>query len=114
MRLAVSSSHSHSGGGGVGIIGGSAGGQTVVKALLDYGHFFKVGVADCGCHDNRVDKLWWNEAFLGRYDHDRRQAYDACSNVMNAHKLSDDVKLMLVVGERCEATHISVFIAVHV
>ena len=50
---------------GVGIIGGSAGGQTAVRALLDHGDFYGVAVADCGCHDNRVDKVWWNEAFMG-------------------------------------------------
>ena len=23
--------------------------------------FYKVAAADCGCHDNRMDKIWWNE-----------------------------------------------------
>lgn len=101
---------------GVGIIGGSAGGQTSVRALIDHGDFFKVAVADCGCHDNRVDKLWWNEAFLGLpsttgtnasdvdsdsgTDANNGDAYDACSNVLNAGKLPEHAKLMLVVGER--------------
>ena len=71
-------------------------------------------MADCGCHDNRVDKTWWNEAFLGppkgfRYHDDDdpdeeeddddddddddgkeeggRDAYEFCSNVVHAARL---------------------------
>jgi dipeptidyl-peptidase-4 len=51
--------------GRVGIFGGSAGGQNTAHALLHYGEFYKAGAADCGCYDNRVDKLWWNEQWLG-------------------------------------------------
>ena len=43
---------------GIGIIGGSAGGQSAARAVLDHGDFYAVAVADCGCHDNRVDKIW--------------------------------------------------------
>lgn len=49
----------------VGIYGGSAGGQNTAHALLLHGEFYKAGAADCGCYDNRVDKLWWNEQWLG-------------------------------------------------
>ena len=49
----------------VGIFGGSAGGQNTAHALLLHGDFYKAGAADCGCYDNRVDKLWWNEQWLG-------------------------------------------------
>ena len=49
----------------VGIFGGSAGGQNTAHALLLHGAFYKAGAADCGCYDNRVDKLWWNEQWLG-------------------------------------------------
>ena len=49
----------------VGIFGGSAGGQNAAHALLLHGAFYKAGAADCGCYDNRVDKLWWNEQWLG-------------------------------------------------
>ena len=49
----------------VGIFGGSAGGQNTAHALLLHGGFYKAGAADCGCYDNRVDKLWWNEQWLG-------------------------------------------------
>ncbi len=49
----------------VGIFGGSAGGQSSTGALLMHGDFYKVAVSDCGCHDNRMDKIWWNEAWMG-------------------------------------------------
>ena len=51
--------------GRVGIFGGSAGGQNTVHALLLHGDFYRAGAADCGCYDNRIDKLWWNEQWMG-------------------------------------------------
>jgi dipeptidyl aminopeptidase/acylaminoacyl peptidase len=51
--------------GRVGIFGGSAGGQNTAHALLRHGDFYRAGAADCGCYDNRVDKLWWNEQWMG-------------------------------------------------
>ncbi len=78
----------------VGIYGGSAGGQNALRALLDYPDFYQVAVADCGCHDNRIDKLWWNEQWLGWPVDD---AYARSSNVADAWKLKG--KLLLMVGE---------------
>ncbi|MGE3563042.1 MAG: prolyl oligopeptidase family serine peptidase [Phycisphaerales bacterium] len=78
----------------VGIFGGSAGGQNALGALLHHGDFYKAAVADCGCHDNRVDKLWWNEAWMG-WPVD--ESYERSSNVTHAHKLVGD--LLLIVGE---------------
>ena len=49
----------------MGIYGGSAGGQNALGALLFHGDFYKAAAADCGCHDNRMDKIWWNEAWMG-------------------------------------------------
>lgn len=49
----------------VGIYGGSAGGANAMSALLHHGNFYHVAVADCGCHDSRMDKIWWNEAWMG-------------------------------------------------
>ncbi|MCA8940178.1 MAG: DPP IV N-terminal domain-containing protein, partial [Planctomycetes bacterium] len=40
----------------VGIYGGSAGGQNALRAMLAHGDFYKAAAADCGCHDNRMDK----------------------------------------------------------
>ena len=78
----------------VGIYGGSAGGQNAMAALLWHHDFYKVAVADCGCHDNRMDKIWWNEQWMG-WPVDK--SYEESSNVVNAHLLEG--KLMLVVGE---------------
>ncbi len=78
----------------VGIYGGSAGGQNAMRALLDYNDFYQVAVADCGCHDNRMDKLWWNEQWMGWPVDD---AYARSSNVDDAPKLKG--KLLLMVGE---------------
>jgi len=78
----------------VGIYGGSAGGQNAMRALLDYNDFYQVAVADCGCHDNRMDKIWWNEQWMGWPVDD---AYIRSSNVADAHKLKG--KLLLMVGE---------------
>jgi dienelactone hydrolase len=77
----------------VGIYGGSAGGQNALSALLHHGEFYKAAVSDCGCHDNRMDKIWWNEAWMGKVG----PHYEQSSNVFHAHKLKGD--LMLTVGE---------------
>ena len=77
----------------VGIFGGSAGGQNAMAALLHHGDFYHVAVADCGCHDNRMDKIWWNEAWMGKVG----PHYKENSNVTHAKKLQGD--LMLTVGE---------------
>ena len=78
----------------VGIYGGSAGGQNALAALLWHGDFYHVAVADCGCHDNRMDKIWWNEQWLGW---PVGQQYEDSSNVVHAGQLQG--KLLLVVGE---------------
>lgn len=78
----------------VGIYGGSAGGQNALGALLWHGDFYKVAASDCGCHDNRMDKIWWNELWMGW---PIGPHYAEQSNVVNAHKLTG--KLLLTVGE---------------
>lgn len=78
----------------VGIFGASAGGQESTTAVLLHGDFYKAAYSSCGCHDNRMDKIWWNELWMG-YPVDSN--YVECSNVYNAPKLSRP--LMLVVGE---------------
>ena len=78
----------------VGIYGGSAGGQNAMRALIAHGDFYDAAAADCGCHDNRMDKIWWNELWmswpLGPH-------YDESSNVVQAHRMQGS--LMLIVGE---------------
>ncbi|MDR2473510.1 MAG: S9 family peptidase [Tannerella sp.] len=78
----------------VGIFGGSAGGQEAMAAVLWHPEFYKAAYAACGCHDNRMDKIWWNEQWMG-YPVD--SSYISCSNVENAHLLTRP--LMLMVGE---------------
>ena len=78
----------------VGIYGWSAGGQNAMAALLFHNDFYKAAVALCGCHDNRMDKIWWNEQWMG-YPID--ESYSASSNVDNAWRLKG--KLLLINGE---------------
>ncbi|AEI51346.1 S9 family peptidase [Runella slithyformis] len=78
----------------VGIYGTSAGGQSSTGGLLFYPDFYKVAVSSCGCHDNRMDKIWWNEQWMG---YPIGPHYADCSNVTHADKLQG--KLLLMVGE---------------
>ena len=78
----------------VGIYGGSAGGQSALRAMLAHGDFYKAAAADCGCHDNRMDKVWWNELWMGW---PVGPHYAEQSNVTQAHRLQG--KLLLTVGE---------------
>jgi len=78
----------------VGIYGGSAGGQNSMGALLFHPEFYQVAVSYAGCHDNRMDKIWWNEQWMGW---PIGPQYSASSNVDNAHLLQG--KLLLMVGE---------------
>lgn len=78
----------------VGIYGYSAGGQNTLSALLFYPEFYKVGVALAGCHDNRMDKIWWNEQWMGW---PIGSWYSENSNVDNAARLEG--KLFIINGE---------------
>jgi dipeptidyl aminopeptidase/acylaminoacyl peptidase len=78
----------------VGIYGNSAGGQNALGGLLFHPEFYLAGVSSCGCHDNRMDKLWWNEQWMGW---PLGPDYAASSNVDNAHRLKG--RLLLIVGE---------------
>lgn len=77
----------------VGIYGTSAGGQNAAGAVLFHPEFYKAAVASCGCHDNRIDKWWWNEQWMGPMG----PHYEAQSNITNAAKLKG--ALLLMVGE---------------
>ncbi len=78
----------------VGIYGNSAGGQNALGGLLFHPEFYHVGVSSCGCHDNRMDKIWWNEQWMGW---PLGPEYAAASNTDNAHRLQGN--LLLIVGE---------------
>jgi dipeptidyl aminopeptidase/acylaminoacyl peptidase len=78
----------------VGIYGTSAGGQNSLGGLLFHPEFYQVAVSAAGCHDNRMDKIWWNEQWMGW---PLGPQYSASSNVDNAYRLQGHV--LLVVGE---------------
>lgn len=78
----------------VGIYGTSAGGQASLRGMLAHPDFYKVGVSSCGCHDNRMDKIWWNEYWMGW---PVGPHYEQQSNVTQANKLEGE--LLLIVGE---------------
>jgi dienelactone hydrolase len=78
----------------VGVFGNSAGGQNAMGALLFHPEFYRAAVSNSGCHDNRMDKIWWNEQWMGW---PVGPQYVASSNVENASKLQG--KLLLIVGE---------------
>jgi dipeptidyl aminopeptidase/acylaminoacyl peptidase len=77
----------------VGVYGTSAGGQNSTGAVLFHPEFYKVAVSSCGCHDNRMDKIWWNEQWMGSLG----PHYAEQSNITNAHRLQG--KLLLILGE---------------
>ena len=81
--------------GGVGIYGASAGAQNALHALLFHPEFYTVAVAYNGCYDNRMDKISWNEQWMG-WPVD--ESYARASGVDNAHLLQG--RLLMVVGEQ--------------
>jgi dipeptidyl aminopeptidase/acylaminoacyl peptidase len=87
----------------VGVYGNSAGGQNAAAAVLFHPDFYKIAVASCGCHDNRMDKASWNEQWMGYLPPDELWSkdwdnwYSRSSNIDNAHRLEG--KLFLIVGE---------------
>ncbi|HET9983171.1 MAG TPA: prolyl oligopeptidase family serine peptidase [Longimicrobiales bacterium] len=78
----------------VGLYGTSAGGQNAMGGVLFHPEFYKAAYANSGCHDNRMDKIWWNELWMSW---PLGPQYEASSNVVNAHRLQGH--LMLVIGE---------------
>lgn len=78
----------------VGIYGRSAGGQSSTGALLFHPEHYHVAVSSVGCHDNRMDKIWWNEQWMGW---PIGEQYSESSNIDHADKLQGN--LLLVVGE---------------
>lgn len=81
--------------GGVGIYGGSAGGQSTLGALVFHPEFYSTGVAFAGCFDNRMDKIGWNEQWMG-YPVD--DSYAASSGTEHAANLTGDI--FIIVGEQ--------------
>ncbi|MFE0155859.1 DPP IV N-terminal domain-containing protein [Nonomuraea sp. NPDC059007] len=78
----------------VGIFGRSGGGYATVRALLAHPDFFKVGVAECGNHDQRLYHSMWGESYEGPVD---AGTYARSANTELADRLQG--KLLLVHGE---------------
>lgn len=78
----------------VGVYGTSAGGQNAAGAVLFHPEFYQAAVANCGCHDNRMDKASWNEQWMG---YPVGPQYAECSNIEHAARLRGN--LFLIVGE---------------
>jgi hypothetical protein len=78
----------------VGIFGTSAGGQNSLGGVLFHPEFYQVVVTNSGCHDNRMDKIWWNEQWMSW---PLGPQYAASSNVDNAYRLQG--KALIIVGE---------------
>jgi len=80
---------------GVGIYGASAGGQSTVAGLTFHPDFYTVGVAFAGCYDNRMDKISWNEQWMGYPVGDH---YKDASVVEHAERLEG--QLLIINGEQ--------------
>ena len=78
----------------VGIFGGSQGGRNAVRALIAHSDFYKVAVADCGNHDDRLYHQWYGELWMG---YPVNPHYWFQSNITKAHHVQG--KLLLSVGE---------------
>jgi dipeptidyl aminopeptidase/acylaminoacyl peptidase len=78
----------------VGIFGTSAGGQNSLGGVLFHPEFYKVVVTNSGCHDNRMDKIWWNEQWMSW---PVGPEYAASSNVDNAYRLQGHA--LIIIGE---------------
>jgi hypothetical protein len=78
----------------VGIFGTSAGGQNSMGGMLFHPEFYQVVVTNSGCHDNRMDKMWWNEQWMGW---PLGPQYGESSNVDNAAKLQGHA--LIIIGE---------------
>ncbi len=76
----------------VGIYGTSAGGQSSLGGALFHPDFYKVVVTNSGCHDNRMDKIWWNEQWMSW---PIGPQYAASSNVDNAYRLQGKVLILI-------------------
>ncbi|MFI6284250.1 DPP IV N-terminal domain-containing protein [Streptomyces sp. NPDC051018] len=78
----------------VGLFGRSGGGFATVRALLAHPEVFKVGVAECGNHNQGLYQALWGEAYQGPYD---ERTYAEADNGELADRLTG--KLLLVHGE---------------
>lgn len=86
----------------IGLWGASGGGYATVRAMLEYPHFYKVGVAASGNHDQRLYNAAWVERYNGLFD---KEVYLKQDNTKLAKNLKG--KLLLVHGDLDDNVHIS-------
>jgi dienelactone hydrolase len=84
----------------VGIFGASGGGFATVRALCAFPEFYRVGVAECGNHDQRFYQLSWGETYDGPLEASR---YAGSANPEIADRLQG--KLLLIHGEMDDNVH---------
>lgn len=77
----------------VGMFGRSGGGYATVRAMCDFPETYKVGVAECGNHENRIYHSLWSESYDGPFD---EEVAARSSNIEVAHNLQG--KLLLIHG----------------
>ncbi|ONI88292.1 S9 family peptidase [Actinosynnema sp. ALI-1.44] len=75
----------------VGVFGESAGGQAALRAILDYGDFYRVCSANCGSHDIRSCFAQWAEAYEGPAG---ETDYGMAANENVTHKLQGKLQLI--------------------
>lgn len=84
----------------VGIWGASGGGYGSVRAMLTYPDVYKVAVAGCGNHDQRLYVHAWGERYHGAYD---AELYREQDNATLAHNLRGH--LLLAHGDLDDNVH---------
>ena len=62
--------------------------------MITHPEVYKAAVSNCGNHDHRTDKVWWNELWMG---YPVTDVYKQQSNVENAGKIEG--ALFLIHGE---------------
>jgi dipeptidyl aminopeptidase/acylaminoacyl peptidase len=77
--------------GRVGIVGGSGGGYATVRAMGSFPDFYKVGVAQCGNHDQASYIATWGERYQGLYG---PTLYASQNNTTMAANITGDLLLM--------------------
>ncbi len=84
----------------VGMYGFSGGGYGSVRALLEFPEFYKVAVAGCGDHDNRLYSVEWGERYQGLY---HEKIYREQASPLLADRLAG--KLLLMHGDSDDNVH---------
>ncbi len=88
--------------GRVGIVGGSAGGFSVVRAMARFPELYQVGVSVCGAQNINGIVASWGDRYQGLYD---PALYAATPNAGVADRITGD--LLLIHGDMDDNVHVS-------